>query len=203
MARAALLLHEATSDNGYLQHAERLIALIEKHYADPDSGGFFMAADDTPGLIVRNKTASDNPAPSGNGVAAEVLARLWLLTGKDAYRARAHETAIAFSGEIARNFFPLSTLLSAAEFLMDPIQVAVIGEPDSPDTVLLADTALSAAPPNRVIQIFEPGRSLPHGHPARGKVQLESKATAYVCRGQSCSLPITEPGVLAESFARD
>ena len=202
MARAALLLQEATGDDSYLEQAEGWVGQINDHYADANAGGFFFAADDTPGLIVRNKTAGDNPTPSGNGTAAEVLARLWLLTGKDGYRAGAEAVITAFSGEIARNFFPLSTLLSAAELLFDPIQIVMIGDWSAEDTKLLANMALSAAPPSRVFQCFQPGSDLPETHPAHGKKQKNTKATMYVCRGQSCSLPITDPADLTAAFSR-
>ena len=202
MARAALLLQEATSDDSYLEQAEGWVAQINAHYADPDTGGFFFAADDTPGLIVRNKTASDNPTPSGNGTAADVLARLWLLTGKEEYRAGADAVITAFSGEIVRNFFPLSTLLCAAEFLFDPIQIVLIGDRDTEEMKNLAKAALSTAPRNHVFQCFQPGSDLPKTHPAHGKVQKNNKATIYVCRGQSCSLPITDPAELGKAFSR-
>ena len=202
MARAALLLQEATGDDSYLEQAEAWVGQINEHYADAAAGGFFFAADDTPGLIVRNKTAGDNPTPSGNGTAADVLTRLWLLTGKDEYRALAESVITAFSGEIARNFFPLSTLLSAAEFLFDPIQIVMIGDRNAENAKLLASATLSVAPPNRVFQCFQPGSDLPKTHPAHGKGQKDNKATIYVCRGQSCSLPITDSAELTEIFSR-
>ena len=202
LARAALLLQEATGDDSYLEQAEGWVGQINDHYTDANAGGFFFAADDTPGLIVRNKTAGDNPTPSGNGTAAEVLARLWLLTGKDEYRAGAEAVITAFSGEVARNFFPLSTLLSAAEFLFDPVQIVMIGDRNAEDAKLLAGVTFSAAPPNRVFQCFQPDRDIPEGHPAHGKTQKDTKATIYVCRGQSCSLPIADPAELTEAFSR-
>ncbi len=203
LARAALLLQEATGDGAWLDEAEHWVGQIHDHYGEVGTGGFFLAADDTPGLIVRNKTANDNPTPSGNGVAAEVLARLWLLTGRDDCRAGAEAVITAFSGEIARNFFPLSTLLGAAEFLFDPIQVVLIADRNSEEADLLTDVVLSAAPPTRVFQYFQPGSDLPEGHPAQGKTQKDNKATIYVCHGQSCSLPVTEPDALARAFARN
>ena len=39
----------------------------------------------------------------------------------------------------------------------------------------------------------ETGAALPEGHPAAGKTVVDGEATAYVCVGTSCSLPITTP----------
>ncbi|UCH75556.1 MAG: thioredoxin domain-containing protein, partial [Rhodospirillales bacterium] len=201
MSRAALLLLEATGDPAYLAQAERWVAIVDRHYGAPEQAGYFFAADDTPGLIVRNRTASDNPTPSGNGVMVEVLARLWLLTGKDAYRAAAEATMHAFSGEVARNFFPLSTLLNAAEFLFAPVQVVLVGDRADAAAAALLQALAGQSVPNGVLQTVAPGDHLPAGHPAAGKTQKDGVATIYVCRGQACSLPITDPDELAAALA--
>ncbi len=200
MSRAALLLLEATGDAAYLAQAERWAGLVEQYYSEPGKPGYFFAASDTPGLIVRNKTASDNPTPSGNGVMVEVLARLWLLTGNDAYRQAADTVVTAFSGELARNFFPLSTLLNASEFLFAPVQIVLVGDRSEPRAAAMLQALTRISVPNRVIQTVAPGDALPDGHPARGKSQKDGTATVYVCHGQTCSLPITEPGALTAAL---
>jgi uncharacterized protein YyaL (SSP411 family) len=201
MSRAGLVLLEATGDVAYLAQAERWVGLVEQYYGEPGKAGYFFAASDTPGLIVRNRTANDNPTPSGNGVMVEVLARLWLLTGKDAYYHAADAVVTAFSGELARNVFPLSTLLNASEFLFTPVQVVLVGDRDEPRAAEMLRAMAQVSVPNRVIQTVAPGESLPDGHPARDKPQQDGAATVYVCRGQSCSLPITEPHALAAALA--
>jgi uncharacterized protein YyaL (SSP411 family) len=41
-----------------------------------------------------------------------------------------------------------------------------------------------------------PEAKLPEAHPAFGKTQTNGKATAYLCRNRSCSLPISEAKAL-------
>ena len=200
MSRAALALYEATGDGAYLAQAESWVAVVEKQYGDKQAGGYFFAADDTPNLIVRNKTAMDNPTPSGNGTMAGVLVKLWLLTGKPGYFTSAEATIAAFSGGLSQNFLPLSTLLAAGEMLRDSVQVVLAGEADSPDMAALIDAVNGVSLPNRVLQTVGPGESLPEGHPAHGKGAIDGAATAYVCRGQSCSLPIADPAALAAAL---
>jgi uncharacterized protein YyaL (SSP411 family) len=201
MSRAALLLLEATGDDAYLAQAAHWASVVEQYYSEPGKPGYLFAASDTPGLIVRNRTASDNPTPSGNGVMVEVLARLWLLTGKDAYRQAADTVVAAFSGELARNFFPLSTLLNATEFLFAPVQVVLIGDRDDPQAAAMLQALAGVSVPNQVVQTVPPGDTLPDGHPAQGKSQIDGAATVYVCHGQTCSLPITDPDALAAALA--
>jgi hypothetical protein len=205
MSAAALALLEATGEADYLSQAEAWVALLDRRYWDPASGGYFLTADDTPGLIVRTKTAYDSAVPSGNGTMLGVLARLYYLTGKVEYRTRADTLATAFSGELTRNFFPLATLLNAAEVLISAQQVVIVGARGTPDTDALLRTVTARCLPNRILQVVAPGEALPAGHPAAGKGQVagtdnKPAATAYLCHGQACSLPITEPAKLAAAL---
>ena len=54
----------------------------------------------------------------------------------------------------------------------------------------LADYALLVVPE---------GEDLPEGHPAAGK--SGPPGTAFVCRGTTCSLPISDPDALAAELA--
>ena len=200
MASAAVALHEATGTAAYLEQAEAWLDVLDRHYWDAANGGYFLTADDTPGLIVRTKTAFDNATPSGNGTILAVLARLFYLTGKTAYRERAEALAAAFSGELNRNFFPLASLLNGAELLMSATQVVIIGTRGNADADRLIDSINDLCLPNRILQVVAPGEALPPGHPAAGKGQVGGNATAYVCHGTACSLPITDPAKLAAAL---
>jgi hypothetical protein len=198
LARAAVLLYEVTGDAAYLAKAESLVADANRWYWDQDGGGYFFTASDATALITRTKTAHDNPTPSGNGVMAHALARLYYLTGKSEYLDRAHATIGAFAGELGQNFFPLATLLNAAELIERPLQLAVVGDATG---VLARVAATAASLPNLVLQSVVPGAALPEGHPARGKGPIAGQPTAYVCEGPVCSAPLTDAAALAKDLA--
>ena len=190
MIRAALMLEEATGDRRYRERALGWLEIVERHYGD-GTGGWFFAADDTEQLIVRARTAADNPTPSGNGMMVEALARLWWLTGEARYRRRAEAAVAAFAGETARNIFPLSTLLNANALLQEAVQVVLAGDDGS-----LRRAVERVSLPSRVLALIDAAETLPDGHPAAGKTAVEGRPTAYVCRGPVCSLPVTDPDEL-------
>jgi uncharacterized protein YyaL (SSP411 family) len=196
MIRAALMLHEASGEAAYLAQAKAWTEIADRHYWDADNGGYFFTADDAADLILRAKQANDNAVPSGNGTMLANLARLFLLTGDDAYRRRAEAQRMAFAGELQRNFFPLTTLLNASDFFDNAVQVVIAGTPGDADAEALATAAWSVSQPNMVLQYSGDARALPALHPAHGKGKVGGRAAAYVCRGQTCSLPITEPEAL-------
>jgi hypothetical protein len=201
LSRAALALHEATADPAYLAQAKAWAAVVDSHYWDNAGGGYFFAADDTTDLIARAKTASDAAVPAGNGTMVGVLARLDLLTGDDAYRRRAEAILGAFSGELARNFFPLATLINNAELSQKPVQIVLAGEPANADLAALRRAVYEVSLPNRIVFAVKSGEALPSGHPASGKGLVDGKPAAYFCDGPVCSLPLTDPHALAAALA--
>jgi hypothetical protein len=199
LSRAALLLSEATGKSDYLVRARAWVELVERYYAD-SAGGYFVAASDTEGLLTRPKMVQDAATPSGNGTMVEVLARLYYLTGEDSYRARAEATVKAFAGDVPKNFFPFGSLLNGNEMLQRAVQVVIRGRRGETGTDALLRAVNSVSLPTRVLAVIEPGVALPANHPAAGKDQAEGRATAYVCRGPVCSLPITDAAVLRKEL---
>jgi len=196
MARAALALFEADGDPLYLDQARAWAETVHAHYWDEANDGYFFTADDAENLIVRTKSVYDNATPSGNGMMVEVLARLFYLTGRDEYRARCEALIGAFSGELMRNFFPLSTFLNGLDLFTDALQVVVVGDRADSRAAALLDAVLDRSLPNRLLTTIPAGAALPPGHPAAGKGQVDGKPTAYVCRGVTCQAPVTEPTAL-------
>ena len=200
MTRAAVSLYEATGNADYIDTAQSWIGVLDTHFWDADCGGYFFTADDAEALIIRTKSAADNATPAGNSIIAATLARLHYLTGEDPYRTRAEEIFTAFGGEVSKNFFTLAGLLCANEILQHCAQVVIIGEREDEDANALLDTVWKSPNINKLIQRIAPDEALPDGHPATGKWQEGGRATAYVCIGQTCSLPLTTPAALRDAL---
>ena len=200
MARAALALHEADGDAASLERAVAWVEAVERHFADTEAGGYFLTADDAEALIVRTKTVHDGATPAASGHLLEVLSKLHRLTGEQRYAARADALIAAFAGEIERNFFPLATFLNAVEDHLDGLQIVLVGAPDDPGREALFRAAYAAGLPGRLLVAVAPGETLPETHPAHGKGMVEGRAAAYVCRGQTCLAPVTEPAALGAAL---
>jgi uncharacterized protein len=202
MARAALLLHEVTGDPSYLALAEAWLSSIDRHFVDEAHGGYFIAPDDADDLITRPRHCQDHAVPAGNATLAQVSLRLWHLSGEAGHRRRAERIFGAFSGELRRNYFPLTSFLNAVELALAPLNVVLLGRRDDPALLSLLATVNRAALPNRVLSVVENAETLPPAHPAHGMQPLDRKATAYVCIANACSLPVTTPKALAGLLPR-
>ena len=203
MARAALLLFEATGDWAYVDHAEAWVAIADSHYWDGETGGYYLAADDTLDVITRTKTVFDNAVPSGNGVMVEVLARLFYVRGDSAYREQAERLVRAFAGQSPQHMANFPTLINGYELLEGARQIVVVGDPLAEATVELARAATAGGLANRVLVRLAPGIDLPASHPAAGKGLVEGKPAAYVCVGSTCGLPVTDAASLRKALGGD
>src|SRR5439155_19878962 len=77
------------------------------HFGDQQNGGFYFTARDATDLIVRQKTASDSPLPSGNAVAAIALLEL-------DQSEQARRVLEAFAGQMQRQAEGMSSMVQAA-----------------------------------------------------------------------------------------
>jgi len=195
LADALLALYDATFEERWFVTARALMDRVLDHFADP-AGGFFDTSDDHERLVTRPKDVQDNAVPSGNAMAAGVLLRLHALTGDGRYRSaaeRAMRTVVPFVRRYPTGF---AQWLSAMDLALRPIvEIAIAGPPDDPATVSLIRETRSGYRPGQVLAVA--------GDPAtskvpllEGRLALDGRPTAYVCRSFVCRLPVTEPAAL-------
>ena len=195
MIRAALALCEATGDAAYQADAERLAWAAQTAFADGHGGFYSTAVDASDVPLTRPRTAADNATPAGNGIMAEVLARLYHLTGNTAWRDQARNVLTAFSGQ-PDQLAGMPTLLAAADLLEAAATVVIAG----PDVSDFEQAALTSPDPAVVVLRAAGTDDLPAAHPAHGKVDFGSETVAFVCRGSVCGLPITDPAALSKAL---
>jgi uncharacterized protein YyaL (SSP411 family) len=189
MAKAAIALHAATLDTTWIGRAEECVAAARAHHWDDTVPGYFLSANDAEALIVRPKATTDEATPSATSLMAQNLIRLWHLNGNEAYRSDADAILTAAGGAIASNLFATTGLLNALDLRLGAIDVAIV-RPTGADASALLDAVRWRWSPNIVLSLHEGSVALAATHPAAGKVAVDGKPTAYVCRGEVCSLPV-------------
>lgn len=195
MIKAALALNEATGEAAYLERAVAWQQALDRHYANPNNGGYYLTADDAEGLIVRPSSTSDDATPNPNAVTAENLVRLGALTGDDQWRVRADALLEGILASATQNLFGHVALLNALDFRLRAAEVVCTG----PDAEAFAREALKLPHLSRIVLRAPSADALPPSHPAQDKVKAVSGSAAFVCVGERCSLPVTEVGAIAEA----
>jgi uncharacterized protein len=202
-ASALLTLFETTGDERWFQEAFGLTAALIDLFHDREHGGFFQTGSDEDPLVIRPKDPYDNAVPSGNSAAADILQRISLLTG-DREIERAGVSAIRLVRDaLGRAPTAFGAALSALDRYLGPSrEVAIVGDPSSPDTRRLLDEVLAKRFVPNVVVAVAPADVVPKGLTLlEGRPQVDGRPTAYVCERFACKLPVTRPEDLREQLA--
>ncbi len=199
LAQASVRLAAALAEPLWLERARALLAIILEEFEDAGEG-FFDTAADAEALYTRPQDPTDNATPSGLSAAVHALALMAELTGESAYAERA-ERAAQSVGQLARQAPRFAGWLLADAISRTagrtPVQVAVVGPHDDGRAALVREAHLRAPAGSVVVAGTpdQPGFALLADRPL-----VDRRATAYVCRGFVCRLPVTSVAALAEQF---
>jgi hypothetical protein len=161
-----------------------------------DIGGYTLTPADGEGLIVRVRTIGDGATPSVNGTMTGVLARLHALTGESEHAERYSVLLTTFAEDARRQPISCGTYFNGFDLVLRGMQIVIVGQRNDAAVGSFREALRRLSLPNKILVIVAPGESLHETHPARGKGQVNDRATAYLCAGQTCSQPITDPNAL-------
>ncbi|SDH60525.1 thioredoxin domain-containing protein [Roseospirillum parvum] len=199
MARAALMLHQATGEARYLNAAEAWVEVANAEFWDPLDGGYFFTAAGADDLIARTKTIADNPVPCGNGTLLHVLAALAHLTGNAVHEDRARRLVDAM-GTAALKQFPFSvTFLTGVLALNAPVEAILIGGTPE-DRAHLHRRVLTRVPEALILSGTDQA-PVPPSHPAAGRTGNGHGVTVHLCRGGTCQPPLHSVEALDAALA--
>jgi len=151
---------------------------------DEKDGGFYFTEEGAETAVPRRKEVYDGALPSGNSVALFNLLRLALLTGDSAYEDMASRIMKVFSEDVKRAPAAHTFMLVGIDFAVGQASnVILVGAADEDGVQSMLNALKAAYLPNLVIYLRQPSKA------GLGYEKIEGKATAYVCRGQTCMPP--------------
>jgi len=182
-AAAFLDAYESTGEDKWLKRARDVMTYCEQSHSDSAAGYFDIAATNGAAyLSARAKPVQDAPTPSPNGVAALVLARLWVLTDKAEWRERLDRQLGAFAGSARELSLYGSTLLRAIDWAVNPVtRIEVSGPTGEGPACAMHLLALQTYRPRKVVVR-----------------KIADRPAATVCVGTTCSLPVATAEELAK-----
>jgi uncharacterized protein YyaL (SSP411 family) len=185
LADGLLALYQLTFDYRWLDQAVRIVDCMLESFWDTSNGGFYFTASNHEPLISRTKDFFDNATPSGNSVAADVLARLASLLDRTDYRQKATQLFSATLKLIKQYPSGFGRMLAAMDFHIGPSrEIAIVGDVKAFLPVLRnryqPRTVCAAGSDLRIPLLKE-------------RPMLDGKPTAYVCENYACQQPATDP----------
>jgi uncharacterized protein YyaL (SSP411 family) len=89
-------------------------------------------------------------------------------------------------------------LFNAIDLRLRAAEIVVTGQGERADALLAAARALP--PLDRIVLHARAAGDLSPSHPAQEKVRLAAEPQAFVCIGETCSLPVTDPAALMSTL---
>ena len=190
LALGLFTLFAATGEERWYVDAMDLVEVFGR-FRRPE-GGFYSTPEGADTLVKRPTDLTDNPAPSGNALAAEALLWASLYTGAPGYRDES-EAALRSVALLAERYPSMvAHHLAVAYSSLDTREVAIVGE----EWPSLAEVYWSRYRPGVVLAAAASESRIPL---MEGRLGNDTKA--YVCRGFVCDLPTSDPEVLASQLA--
>jgi uncharacterized protein YyaL (SSP411 family) len=198
VAEGLIALAGVTGDAHWVGLAGQLLDTALERFRAAD-GGFYDTADDSEKLIYRPADVADGPSPSGAFAVAGALLSYSALTGSQEYRDAAQAALAAVAALGGRHPRAAGWGLAVAEALLSgPAEIAIVG-PAGAERAALHQTAMLAAPPGAVLAIGDEfdGRDAPIPL-LQGRLPVDGRPAAYVCRNFACRAPVTDVGSLRD-----
>jgi uncharacterized protein YyaL (SSP411 family) len=197
LANAALDLYEVTGDPRRVLLARALAdGMIEAFWEEGE--GFFFTPKDGEALITRSKDPYDNAVPSGASMACRALLRLGTLIDAKYTEIAEKELLRLAPSAVANPFGFGQTLCELDRLVRGTVDVVLVGAREDARTRALAEAVFAKWIPNRTVAWLDPTDETSKASCALLGADKPARdvPVAYVCRGRTCSLPVTTPDAL-------
>lgn len=186
-----LELYMGIFNKNYLNIAVELAENMINLFYDTKEDGFFHYGIDGEKLIARPKELYDGALPSGNSVAAMIMLKLSLFTGKIEYEEIASKMFEHFGAQVEEYPEGFTYFISSFLFhIAGNMKIVLAGGKEDEDTMNMMKIINSEFMPDAAIILKEKNDE--------EYKTIDGKAVAYVCTNRKCSMPVTDGNELKE-----
>ncbi len=196
LACAAVDVYEATRAPTALAFGRALGDAILGLFIDEATGVPCYSPADGEVVLVRGRDARDHAYPGGVGLALDALLRLAALTGDARYRNAAERALGAAGATVREDPMGAATVHRAGDRAASgTVDVVIVGAPERADTRAFCTVAREVYIPHRMLVVArgaEDARDtgLDPALLAGRSAGADGAPRAYVCRGETCALPV-------------
>ena len=189
LGRGCLALYDQTLDEAWLGESQALGESIIALFYDSEKGLFYDRGRDGSQLIVPQRGGIDNDIPSGNAATADLLLRLFHMTGEERWEEMAL-TIVRSLGAVKEHPLSFGHLLCVAELnIAGPFEVAIIEGDDTTLTGEVHTVLKRAYLPH--LAAAKSGAASSAAHLLEGEEKSRRSTTVHICYNKSCQRPAT------------
>jgi uncharacterized protein YyaL (SSP411 family) len=196
MANAAIALSEATGKQHYVEDAAAFLRRLDRWYSDSSATGHYLTATDAADVPIRIRGDVDEAIPSATSQIVEAFVRVAAATSDFALFEKSWAVAQAAAGRASDQPYGQAGIVNACAILLGQRKLVVVSS--SPESGLVS-AANRKPDPRRVDTFVRIGTDEAISLPGGVAVDLSQEA-AWLCIGQACLPPITDPETLAAAL---
>ncbi len=185
-------------------HLERAMSLMQRceELFNDGRGGYFDAAEPIVPGLGRGRSRQDGALPAASSVTAHNLFRLAQLTGNNAFEQRGKALLAQLLAKADQYPTAFAFLLQALDLsLSEPLTLVIVMPPELNSLPAPWKKAVHGFRPQLVTIVTTAPEQLSTLVPATaGKHLINNSITAWLCTGNSCLAPVTDPELLAEEL---
>ena len=171
---------------------------LDRDYADAATGTYYLTAADAEGLVVRPASTADEATPNHNAVAAQNFIRLAVLAGEHRFLEQADRLIAAIAPQAVENLYMHMALLNAVDLRLRAAEIVVTGQGAQAEALLAA--ARARPPLDRIVLQVRSAAGAAAEHRRAPRSRRRTKPLAFVCIGETCSLPVTDAAGLVSAL---
>ena len=186
LIQALLHLQGITGDVNWIFRAKKITEYVLKNFSAEETDFFFFTDLKQQDVILRKKEIYDGATPSGNATMAYNMYQLSILFNISEFREKAEKMITSLRDTIVRqptSFGVWARLL--LEMIYETQEISVVGE----DFSVLAKQVLAEYIPHKVFMAAPNGIG---NLPLLAGKEASNPALIYLCKGYSCSKPVTQ-----------
>ncbi|MBN9073036.1 MAG: thioredoxin domain-containing protein [Rhizobiales bacterium] len=196
MITAAVELFQGTGDPRYLDHAESFRISLDKHHLSADGTAYCLSAEDATDVPMRIFGDVDDAMPSATAQIIEALVKLSTATDDAALHGRIGDLVGHAMGRVAHQRYGVSGIVNAAALARTARKLVIVDLTENAEFISVSNRYPD---PRRVDITATAGHSETLRLP--GDVAIDpSRSAAYLCEGQACLPPITDPAALERAI---
>ncbi len=197
-------LFQATGRPAYLESAITITWAAIDRFRDEKRGGFYATRSDDPMVPVRIRDDYDSAIPSVNGAACQVIRDLGLITGSDQFVDLAEALLTGMHDTITRVPQGTLSLLNAACRGKRETRAVITGDPGDERRTTLWKILNQRYIPGLVIVPLVPAHisEMKNLIPESGAYANEKSPAVWICAGETCRPPVSDPELLSDLLTR-
>ncbi|WP_319579358.1 thioredoxin domain-containing protein [uncultured Methanospirillum sp.] len=197
-------LFQATGKPSYLESAVTIIRTAIDLFWDEKKGGFYCTRSDDPLVPVRIRDDYDGAVPSVNGAACQALKDLGMITGSSQFTNLAETLLNGMHGTITRVPQGTLSLLGSACTGKKEIRAVITGDAGDERRIALWRALHQRYIPGLVVVPLIPAHlsDIKSLIPESGIYAHEETPTVWICAGETCRPPVSDPESLSDLLTR-